>query len=167
VAVIVDDRASKEQEEALLVWASFGLLVYVTMGWVRTAAENAPWLPEHAWAGGAAILPGAGLYQFSPLKYACLERCRPPFLFLTAHWKGQYPARESLALGMVHGAYCVGCCWSLMLVMFVAGMGSLAGMLALGAAMGAEKNFPWGRRWSQVLGGVLIAAAVVVAAAAV
>ena len=100
-----------------------------------------PWLEQHQWVTGAAILLAAGLFQFSPLKYACLDGCRSPFMFVTTRWKGFHPAREALALGAAHRAYCVGCCWSLMLVMFVAGMGSIAGMLVPGVAMGAEKNF--------------------------
>jgi predicted metal-binding membrane protein len=78
------------------------------------------------------------------LKYACLDKCRSPMMFVTERWRGVHPAREALRLGAAHGVYCVGCCWSLMLVMFAAGMSSFGGMLVLGVAMGAEKNFPWG-----------------------
>jgi len=141
------------------VWATFGLSLHLVMQVLRSAAARVAWLDRNPWAAGAAILLGAGLYQFSPLKYACLDKCRSPWMFLTGRWRGVRPAREAFRLGAAHGVYCLGCCWSLMLVMFVAGMGSLAWMLALGVAMGAEKNFPWGRRLSPVLGVLLVAAA--------
>lgn len=141
------------------VWAAFGLALHLVMQLLRNAAARIAWLDRNPWAAGAAILLCAGLYQFSPLKYACLDKCRSPMMFLTGRWRGVRPAREAFRLGTAHGAYCLGCCWSLMLVMFVAGMGSLAWMLVLGVAMGAEKNFPLGRRLSPVLGVLLVAAA--------
>ena len=61
-------------------------------------------------------------------------------------WRGTSERREALAMGIAHGAFCVGCCWSLMLVMFGVGLGSLTAMLALGAVTAVEKNLPWGRR---------------------
>ncbi|HLY20614.1 MAG TPA: DUF2182 domain-containing protein [Bryobacteraceae bacterium] len=142
------------------VWVLFGLAVHLAIQGLRAAASGVPWLERNSWAASAVILGGAGLYQFSPLKYACLDKCRSPMMFLTERWRGVRPAREALRIGAAHGAYCVGCCWSLMLVMFAAGMSNFGGMLALGAAMGAEKNFSWGRRLSPVLGGLLLAGAV-------
>lgn len=150
----------------LAVWAAFGLVLHAAMQALRALAERIPWLERHPWAAGAAILLCAGLYQFSPLKYACLDKCRSPLMFLTQRWRGAQPGREAFRIGMAHGAYCLGCCWSLMLIMFIAGMGSLAWMLLLGVAMGAEKNFPWGRRLSPVLGVVLLTAALVTVALA-
>jgi predicted metal-binding membrane protein len=141
------------------VWAAFGLALHLAMQALRSAAERIIWLDRNPWAAGAAILLCAGLYQFSPLKYACLDKCRSPMMFLMGRWRGIRPAREAFRLGTAHGAYCLGCCWSLMTIMFVAGMGSFAWMLVLGVAMGAEKNFPWGRRLSPVLGVLLVAAA--------
>lgn len=150
----------------LAVWISFGLAVHLALRALRTAAAGVPLLDRNPWAMSAGILLVAGLYQFSSLKYACLDKCRSPLMFVTARWHGIRPARESFRLGAAHGAYCVGCCWSLMLIMFAAGMGSLGWMLVLGAAMAAEKNFSWGRRLSPVLGIVLIAGGGAVALAA-
>ena len=79
------------------------------------------------------MLAGAGLFQFSALKYRCLEQCHTPFAFVAARWHGVAPAREAWRLGVDHGLFCVGCCWALMLLMFVVGMGSLGWMLALAA----------------------------------
>jgi predicted metal-binding membrane protein len=95
-----------------------------------------------------------------PLKYRCLEECRSPLGFVLQRWQGLRPAREAVALGVAHGLFCVGCCWSLMLVMFGLGLGSLAWMLAFGTVMAVEKNLPWGRRLGRPLGLALLAGAV-------
>src|SRR4029077_2307682 len=97
----------------------------------------------------------AGLYQFSSLKYACLDQCRSPMTFIVKRWGGAHPRRDAFRLGVDHGIYCVGCCWSLMLVMFAVATGSLAWMLLLGIVMGLEKNLPWGRRLSAPVGVIL------------
>ena len=143
----------------LAVWASFGLLAHL----LQRAADSVAWLSEHAWVLGAGILLLAGLYQFSSLKYACLDKCRSPMIFLVGRWSGHRPARDALRLGLEHGLYCLGCCWSLMLVMFAVSTGSLAWMLLLGIVMAMEKNMPWGRRLSAPVGVVLVTAAVAVA----
>ena len=109
------------------------------------------------------MLAGAGLFQFSRLKYRCLDKCRTPLGFIAEHWRGRAPRRKALRLGLDHGAFCVGCCWALMLLMFVVGTGSLGWMLVLGAVMALEKNMPWGGRLSRPLGGVLLVAAGVLA----
>ena len=80
-------------------------------------------------------------------------------------WRGVSERREALAMGLAHGAFCVGCCWSLMLVMFGVGISSLTAMLALGAVTAIEKNLPQGRRLTRPLGVVLVLAAVYVVAA--
>jgi predicted metal-binding membrane protein len=89
---------------------------------------------------------------------------RRPAAFHAAQsrWRGVDERWQSFRLGLDHGVFCVGCCWALMLLMFVAGTGSLAWMLALGAIMAVEKNAPWGRRISAPLGAVLLAAGVLV-----
>jgi predicted metal-binding membrane protein len=114
------------------------------------------WLEAHAWAMGAGILVLAGLYQFTPLKYACLDKCRSPLSFITEHWRGNQERTQAFRLGMRHGLFCIGCCWSLMLLMFAVGVGNLGWMLVLGALMAIEKNLPWGRRVSAPLGVVLL-----------
>jgi len=143
----------------LAVWALFGLIAHL----LNIAAANVAWLAAHAWATGAGILLIAGLYQFSPLKYACLDKCRTPMTFLAGRWSGHHPARGAFRLGLEHGLFCVGCCWSLMLVMFAVSTGSLAWMLLLGIVMAMEKNLPWGRRLSAPVGVVLVTSALAVA----
>jgi predicted metal-binding membrane protein len=132
---------------------------------VQHAARQSDWLLFNGWIAAALVLAGAGLFQFSRLKYRCLDKCRTPFSFLSRHWRGPTPRRSSLRLGLHHGLFCVGCCWAIMLLMFVVGTGSVGWMLALGAVMALEKNTPWGRHLSYPLGGVLLAAAGVVTAA--
>jgi predicted metal-binding membrane protein len=129
--------------------------------------DRAGWLATHAWLIGAATLLVAGAYQFTALKYRCLDKCRSPMTFIAGHWSGRAPRRQALRLGGAHGIYCVGCCWSLMLLMFAVGVGNVAWMLALGAAMAIEKNMPWGRQISTPLGITLLGLGALTAAFAV
>ena len=129
------------------------------------AARQSDWLVANTWVIGAAILAIAGVYQFAELKYRCLDKCRTPLSFLAQHWHGPRPRRSSFRLGLDHGVFCVGCCWAIMLLMFVVGTGNVGWMLALGAVMAVEKNMPWGRRLSRPIGGALLGAAVLVAGA--
>ena len=126
-------------------------------GWVlHEAVERSPWLEAYAWVIGAATLALAGSYQFTPLKYRCLDKCRSPLSFIMEHWQGERDHAQAFRLGIHHGIFCVGCCWSLMLLMFAVGIGNLGWMLVLGTLMAIEKNMPWGLRLSAPLGAVLI-----------
>ncbi len=148
----------------VLAWLAFGLAVALVDRGLHALAERSGWLLANGWAVGAATLAVAGAYQFSRLKYACLDRCRSPLSFVMSHWTGRDAAGDSLRLGLAHGAFCVGCCWSLMLVLFVVGAGSLAWMLALATVMAIEKNAAWGRALARPLGVVLVASAAWIAA---
>ena len=144
----------------VVVWAAFGVAAWAADAGVRAWVQRSDTFVRHGWLLGAGVLAAAGLFQFSKLKYRCLDACQSPFVFVAARWHGRVPRREALQLGMAHGAFCVGCCWALMVVTFVVGMGSLGWMLALAALMAAEKNLPWGRRLRAPLGiGLLLAAA--------
>ena len=102
----------------------------------------------------AAILALAGLYQFSSLKHACLTKCRSPVRFLTEHWR---PGRlGSLTLGLRHGAYCVGCCWMLMSLLFVGGVMNLVWIAALTIAVLIEKFSPAGTTIGKFSGALLL-----------
>jgi predicted metal-binding membrane protein len=144
----------------LVVWAGFGLAAWVLDRGIHAAVDTLPWLGEHPQLIIGATLFVAGLWQFSPLRDRCLDECRSPLGFVMNRWRGTSERREALAMGVAHGAFCVGCCWSLMLVMFGVGLGSVTAMLALGAVTAAEKNLPWGRRMTRPLGVMLIIAAV-------
>jgi predicted metal-binding membrane protein len=138
-------------------WSGFGLVAHLADRGIHAVVLQSPWLTFNGWLLGAAVLALAGTFQFSALKYRCLEQCRTPLAFVASHWRGESPGREALRLGAHHGLYCVGCCWALMLLMFVVGMGSVGWMLLLGALMAAEKNLRWGRRLSAPLGLALLA----------
>jgi predicted metal-binding membrane protein len=144
----------------LLVWGGFGLAAWVADRGIHAAVDAMPWLAEHPQVIIATTLAAAGAWQFSPLRDRCLDECRSPLGFVMNRWRGASENREAVAMGIAHGAFCVGCCWSLMLVMFGVGLGSLSAMLALGAITAAEKNLPGGRRISRPLGIALILGAV-------
>jgi predicted metal-binding membrane protein len=146
----------------LAAWAGFGIVAHIGDALLHAAGERTSWLLTDGWIVGAVVLAGAGAFQFSALKYRCLDKCRMPLGFIVERWRGVSPRREALRLGFDHGLFCVGCCWALMLLMFVVGTGSLGWMLALSAVMAAEKNLPGGRRLSTPLGVALFAASAAV-----
>jgi predicted metal-binding membrane protein len=162
---MVSGRASAGALVGLLVsgylgvWALTGGGLLMVHWLLRAGVERLAWPGGAGWAVSATLLAGAGLYQFSGLKHACLDKCRSPMSFLSAHWRGGTEWLQSIRLGAAHGLFCVGCCWALMLLMFVTGLGNLAGMMALGALMAMEKNFRWGRRLATPAGIVLLVAA--------
>lgn len=147
----------------LAVWGAFGLLAHALHGVLVAWVGSVPTLAWHAGWIGAATIAVAGGFQFSALKYRCLDKCRTPLSFVIEHWRGRAQARQAFLLGAHHGLYCVGCCWALMLLMFVVGAGSLGWMLLLAAVMAIEKNMPWGRRLSTPLGVALLAWAALLA----
>jgi predicted metal-binding membrane protein len=102
-----------------------------------------------------AIFIGAGVYQFTPLKHACLNQCQRPFPFFFANW--QTTAKGVFRLGVQQGLYCLGCCWAMMLVMFAVGVMNVVWMAGLGIVMTIEK-IGSGRRFSHAVGVVLIVA---------
>jgi predicted metal-binding membrane protein len=144
----------------LTLWAGFGLAAWVFDRGIHAAVDTWPWLAAHPQLIMGSTLLVAGLWQFSPLRDRCLDECRSPFGFIVNRWQGRSVRREAFAMGLAHGAFCIGCCWSLMLVMFGVGLGSVVAMLALGAVTAIEKNMPWGRRLTHPLGFVLVLAAV-------
>ena len=138
------------------VWTYFGLLTYLGDGLLHAAVASLPALQAAPVRIAAAILLLAGAYQFTPLKTMCLEKCRSPYAFLVSHWSGKHAGRDAFRLGIRHGLFCLGCCWTLMLLMFAIGGANLGWMLALGALMAAERATRWGRRLTRPLGGALV-----------
>lgn len=143
-------------------WTVFGFVIHLGDMLIHEAVDQIAWLGANTWVIGTATLAVAGIYQFAPLKYRCLEKCRSPLSFITQHWQGRDEKVQALRLGIHHGLFCVGCCWSLMLLMFSMGVGNIAWMLILGLVMAIEKNAPWGRRISTPLGIYLLVSALVV-----
>lgn len=141
----------------LVVWLAFGIAAHAFDLGLHEAFEHSAWLQVNPWLFGAAPLFAAGTFQFSRLKYRCLDKCRARASFLIQHWRGGDTRLQAALLGMHHGVFCVGCCWALMLLMFAVGTGSVGWMLLIGAIMAIEKNMPWGRKLSAPLGAALIA----------
>ena len=102
----------------------------------------------------AVVLIAAGVYQLSPLKNACLSHCRAPAAFLSRHWSPG--ALGALRAGALHGAFCVGCCWMLMALLFVGGVMNLAWIAALAVLVLIEKLFPAGQWVGRAAGVALI-----------
>jgi len=164
----VHQRSDRNGLVALLVlgylgvWSLVGMAAHLGDLGVHELVHRWAWLHEREWLIAVTTLTFAGALQLSPLKHACLTRCRSPLSFIAAHWGGGAPRRDALALGMRHGLFCVGCCWPLMLLMFAFACGNLGWMLGLGALMALEKNASWGHRLTWPIGvGLLLAAAAV------
>lgn len=149
----------------LVVWTTFGFAAWLGDRIVHSGFEAIPWLATHPELIMATTLLVAGVWQFSPLRDRCLDECRSPLGFVLNRWRGTSERREALMMGVAHGAFCVGCCWSLMLVMFGVGVSNLAAMLVLGGLTAIEKNLPQGRRLTRPLGALLVLAAVYALAA--
>ena len=143
-----------------VMWSAFGLAAFLFDASIHAAVNSSSWLNHHDWWIGGTVLAMAGAFQFTPLKDACLDKCRHPAQFLTRYYE-RGPA-GGFRLGARHGLFCVGCCWALMLVMFAAGVASLIWMALLTAVMIHEKTRPTGRRAVPVTGVALLGAASIV-----
>ncbi len=140
----------------LLAWLGFSLVATLLM-W---ALERAVFISAmtmsstNAWLS-AAILIFAGLYELSPLKHACLQRCRNPADFLSRHWR---PGPSgAVRMGLEHGLFCVGCCWVLMALLFVGGIMNVLWIAILALFVTLEKVSPHGPRFAWFGGIVLLA----------
>ena len=141
----------------LMVWLGFGIAAHLFDYGLHKSYERSAWLQANPWVFGAGPLLLAGAFQFSRLKYSCLDKCRSPLTFVMQYWRGTREQWHSFLLGAHHGVFCIGCCWALMLLMFAVGMGSVGWMLVLACVMAIEKNMPWGRKISAPLGIGLLA----------
>lgn len=150
----------------LAVWTAVGVVAHLGDLGVHQLVDHWPWLHRREGLVTVATLAAAGILQLTPLKHACLTRCRSPLSFVAERWGRGAPRRDALALGVRHGLFCVGCCWPLMLLMFAFACGNLGWMLGLGAVMALEKNVAWGHRLTRPLGVALLLAAPVALALA-
>jgi predicted metal-binding membrane protein len=140
-----------------LVWTGFGALAFLGDAAVHRIVDASPALRAHEWAIGGLVLALAGGFQFTSLKDACLRQCRHPGAFLLRYY--ERGTGGGFRLGARHGAFCVGCCWALMLVMFAVGVANLVWMAALTVLMVHEKTRPLGARGVPVTGVALLGAA--------
>ena len=137
----------------LAVWAGFSLVaVILQWGFERTAMLSPLLVGTNAIFGGVLLL-AAGAYQLTPIKHACLRHCRSPLAFLGTHWRRG--ARGALRMGLEHGAYCVGCCWFLMGLLFFGGVMNLYWIVGLALFVLFEKMVPAGH-WLGTATGVAL-----------
>jgi predicted metal-binding membrane protein len=147
----------------LAVWTVYGLAAYGIYRALRLAGTG--WL---AWDGSGRYVAGgallvAGLYELTPLKSVCLRHCRSPLHFLFGGWReGRLGA---IRMGVTHGAYCVGCCWGLMVVLFTLGVMSLLWMAVVAALILAQKLVPHGEQLTRVFAVLFVGAGIWVASA--
>jgi predicted metal-binding membrane protein len=147
----------------LITWAAGGLAGFTLLAAARSlGADGLVWERGGHWVA-AAVIGLAALYELTPLKDACLRRCRSPLGFLVSAWhEGRGGA---LRMGAEHGGWCVGCCWALMAALFALGLMSLAWMLVVAALIATEKLLPWRAAATRAVTVALVGLAVAVAAA--
>jgi predicted metal-binding membrane protein len=138
----------------LLAWALYATIAATIQAWLHQQALLSPSMAStsNLLAGGLLVL--AGVYQLMPAKGACLSHCRSPLSFFSSHWREGISG--ALRMGFQHGTFCVGCCWALMVLLFVAGVMNLLWVATIAIFVLAEKLFPAGRRIGQVTGTLLI-----------
>jgi predicted metal-binding membrane protein len=139
----------------LIAWTAFGVLVYLVLLGAQRLVDQAP--DAAKWIG-AGLFAAAGIYQLTPLKSACLRHCRSPIGSLFHYASYQGPVRD-LRVGMHHGAYCVGCCWGLMIVLVAVGVMNVPAMILLAGVILIEKVWRYGAPFSIVVGILLLVAA--------
>jgi predicted metal-binding membrane protein len=143
----------------LVVWLAFSIAATALQKALQPAGLlSAMMLWSKSALLSAAVLGAAGLYQLSSLKHACLAHCRSPVRFLTEHWRPGYFG--SFVLGVRHGGYCVGCCWMLMVLLFVGGVMNLIWIALLTLVVLIEKLSPAGAMVGKLFGALLIVWAV-------
>jgi predicted metal-binding membrane protein len=148
----------------LAVWIAYGAVAASVQGGLHAAALLSPAMVSTSRLLGGAILIAAGIYQWTPLKRACLTSCRSPLTFVMTEWREG--SMGAWIMGLRHGLYCVGCCWVLMALLFVAGVMNLAWVAVISAFVLVEKIVPRGDRIGQAAGLALVAAGVLVIARA-
>jgi len=139
----------------LVTWSAVSLLATLLQWALGATALLVPATLQVTPIAGGVLLLAAGAWQLTPLKYACLARCQSPLGFILSEWREG--ARGALVMGARHGAYCVGCCWALMALLFVAGVMNLVWVAAIAGFVLVEKLAPPGRLVSWGAGAALLA----------
>jgi len=134
----------------LALWSAFGLFATAAQGLLHAAMLLSPAMASVSPTFSGAVLIAAGIYQFTPIKDACLAKCRMPLGFLLTEWRDG--SRGAFVMGLRHGLYCVGCCWLVMALLFVAGVMNLVWIALLALVVLAEKALPYGQSVGRVLG---------------
>ena len=142
-----------------LVWTAYAAVAALAQWGLHEAGLLSAAMASTSTRLGGALLLVAGVFQWTPVKQACLAKCRSPFSFVMTEWReGRAGA---FVMGVRHGAYCVACCWALMALLFVAGVMNLLWIAGLAILVLAERVLPGGTGVSRVVGGLLLLAGVV------
>ena len=134
----------------LAVWAAFGAAATAAQWGLHAVSLLSPMVAITSPVVGGVLLVAAGVYQWTALKHACLSKCRSPLGFVLNEWREG--RRGAFLMGLKHGGYCAGCCWSLMALLFVAGVMNLLWVAAIAGFVLIEKAAPAGDRLGRVAG---------------
>ncbi len=140
----------------LAAWLGFSLAATSIQWALERTALLTPMMESASRVLGAIVLIAAGIYQWTPLKEACLAYCQAPLTFIMRHGGFRPDASGALLLGVRHGLYCIGCCWALMLLLFVGGVMNLLWIAGLAGLVLLEKLVPFGKTVSRVIGSTFI-----------
>jgi predicted metal-binding membrane protein len=138
----------------LAIWGLFSVAATAAERSLDQAALLSPTMVSASPLLGGALLIGAGAYELTPFKHACLAHCRAPAHFISQHWRGGFAG--AFRMGLELGAYCLGCCWILMGLLFVGGVMNLLWIAAIAVFILLEKTLPFGETGGRVLGAAMI-----------
>jgi predicted metal-binding membrane protein len=139
----------------MLVWTLCGVAAYGGAVVTEMIAMRAALSPVATTRIGGAILVAAGLYQLTPFKAFCLSKCRTPISFIMTSWRDG--GCGALRMGVLHGVYCLGCCWLLFVILFPLGVMNISAMAVITLVIFAEKTSAWGRAVARTTAVVLVA----------
>jgi predicted metal-binding membrane protein len=139
----------------LALWTLFGIAATAGQYALERLALLSPAMQTTSVVLAGAILVAAGVYQWTPLKRSCLQQCQSPFGFVMAHWRDG--RRGAFWMGLRHGTSCLGCCWLLMLLLFVGGAMNIAWIAGIALFVAVEKMVPSGHAVSRAAGALLVA----------
>ena len=134
----------------VIIWTAFSLVAALAQWVLHSTAQLSPMMEATSSVLGGTLLITAGVFQWTPLKHACLSHCRTPLGFLMNEWRDGN--RGALMMGIQHGTFCVGCCWLLMALLFVAGVMNLLWVAAIATFVLIEKVVPAGQWVSRAAG---------------
>lgn len=142
----------------LAIWTAYSAVATLAQWGLHTAALLSPAMAATGPVLNGCLLIAAGMFQWTPLKHRCLKGCRSPLSFLMSEWRDGKAG--AFIMGLRHGSYCVGCCWALMALLFVAGVMNLLWVAAIALFAIAEKSLSRGELLSHVAGLALVAAGI-------
>jgi predicted metal-binding membrane protein len=138
----------------LAIWILFSVAATAAQWGLDRAALLSPAMVSASPVLGGAVLIGAGVYELTPFKHACLSHCRAPAHFISRHWRAGSAGAFRMGLGL--GSYCLGCCWIVMGLLFVGGVMNLLWIAAIAVFVLLEKTVPFGETGGRVVGAAMI-----------